>query len=98
MCSRRSFWRGPDSLWCHVEHPGKDKRDRETDEQQHDEEADPRRGNIEDWKDLRETLSERPTRDDVGDRHTINLSPLQFLKEAAHNRNSDVSGIIIIIR
>lgn len=51
-------------------------------------------GNIEDWKNLRKTLRERPARDDAGDRHTINFSSPHFLEEAAHR----ISGFEFRVR
>ena len=81
VCSGQRFWRGSNSLWSDVEYPRQHKRNGKPDQQQHDYHADHRARNFKKWKNLSETLRERPARNDVGDRHTIDFAPLQFLEK-----------------
>jgi hypothetical protein len=39
-------------------------------------------------------LRERPARNDVGDRHTIDFAPLQFLEKTAHIKCGPILTII----
>src|SRR5713101_259786 len=84
MRSERDGRRRFNSLRRHVEYPCENKRDRKTNQQQRD--NDPNHGvrNLENRKDLSQTLCERPARNDVGDRDAINFAPLQFIEEARH--------------
>src|SRR5207249_4882194 len=64
-----------------LERPGQNKGDRQTDDdEQNNQSNDPVR-NIEDRKNLRDSLRERPAGDDVSDRNLVNVAPLQLPEE-----------------
>ena len=69
------------SLRRQLEHPGQNERDRQTENDEHDNQADRPVRNIEHGKHLRDSLRERPARDDVGDRNLVNIAPLQLGEE-----------------
>src|SRR6266496_6231221 len=70
-----------DSFRRYLKHPAKNKRNRQTeDDEQNNQTNDPVR-NVEDRKNLRDALRERPTRDDVRDRNLVNVTPFQFGEE-----------------
>src|SRR5205085_6843723 len=61
-----------------LEHPGQNKRDWQTENnEQNNQSNDPVR-NVEDWKNLRDSLRERPAGDNVSDRDLVNIAPLQL--------------------
>src|SRR6266480_2552406 len=70
-----------DSLRRYLKHPAKNKRNRQTeDDEQNNQSNDPVR-NVEDRKNLRDALREGPTRDDVSNADFVNVAPLQLGKE-----------------
>src|SRR6266481_4549596 len=72
-----------DSLRRYLERPAKNKRNRQTeDDEQNNQTNDPVR-NVEDRKDLRDALGEGPTRDDVRNADLVNVAPLQLGEEVA---------------
>src|SRR6266568_2239636 len=70
-----------DSFRRYLKHPAKNKRNRQTEnDEQNNQSNDPVR-NVEDRKNLRDALREGPTRDDVRDRDLVNVAPLQLGEE-----------------
>ena len=69
------------SLRRDFEHPGQNKRDRQTDNDEQDKQANDPVRNIENRKNLRDSLRQRPARDDVGDRDLVNIAPLKLDKK-----------------
>src|SRR4029077_15248509 len=70
-----------DPLRSDIIDPSESERDRKPDQQQRDDNAYHRIGNLENRKDLSQTLRERPAHHRIRNGHAINLPPLQFLKE-----------------
>src|SRR5437588_12916259 len=69
------------SVRGNLEHPGQNKRDWQTEnDEQNNQSNDPVR-NVENWKNLRHSLRKRPTRDAVRDRNLVNITPLQLGEE-----------------
>src|SRR5262249_59761283 len=96
MCPGRGcVRRGYDAWSGDIEGPCKNECDWEPDEQQHDHHAQrpvwqfPRR------KRSRRKLDDAACCDDVSHRHLINLSPLHFLEEAAHNQRLGSHGTVL---
>ena len=61
--------------------PGENERDRKTDDNQQNDQANYPIWNIENRKHLRDSLGEGPAGDDVSDRDFLNVAPLQFGEE-----------------
>ena len=74
-------FRALNSLRRDFEHPAQNKRDRQTDNDEQDNQANDPVRNIENWKNLRDSLRERPARDDVGDGDLVNIAPLSSTKK-----------------
>jgi hypothetical protein len=64
------------SLWRYFEHPGQNQRDRQADNDEQNKQADQPIRNIEDWKNLRDSLREGPATDNVSNRDFMNVAPL----------------------
>src|SRR4051794_21717980 len=70
-----------DSIRRYLKHPAKNKRNRQTNNDEHNNQTNYPIRNVEDRKDLRDALGERPTRDDVRDSNLVNIAPLQLGEE-----------------
>ena len=64
-----------------LKHPGQDKRDRQTNDDEQDNRADSPIRNIEHWKNLCDSLRKRQTGDEISHRNFVNVTPLQFAEE-----------------
>src|SRR5436305_3869166 len=85
-----------DSFRRYLKHPAKNKRNRQTEnDEQNNQSNDPVR-NVEDRKNLRDALREGPTRDDVRDRNLVNIAPLQLGEEIAWIHIWPVIGRLIV--
>src|SRR6266498_4129645 len=89
-CLRRDL----NSLRSNVVGPGEDERDRKTDQQKRDHEAQTPIRQFPCWKHGRGDLNQEPRGDDVSGGDAINLSALQFLKEPAHSIYGSVTTIV----
>src|SRR5438876_11850712 len=70
-----------DSFRRYLKHPAKNKRNRQSEnDEQNNQSNDPVR-NVEDRKNLRDALRERPAGDNVSNRDLVNIAPLQFGEE-----------------
>src|SRR5439155_26359377 len=77
-----------------LEHPGQNTRDWQTENnEQYNQSNDPV-WNIENWKNLRDSLRERPTGDDVSDRDFVNIAPLQLGKKVAQIHEAETRKVI----
>src|SRR5207247_8357564 len=70
-----------DSFRRYLKHPAKNKRNRQTENDEQDNQSNDPVRNVEDRKNLRDALREGPTRDDIRDRNLVNVAPLQLGKE-----------------
>src|SRR4029453_15555629 len=70
-----------DSLWRQLEGPGQTEGNGQTDYDQHDKQTNDPVRNGENGQYLREALSKRPPRDDIGDGNLVNVPPLEFGEE-----------------
>src|SRR5436190_16745556 len=80
------------SLRRNLERPGKNQRDWKPDDDEKNNQSDRPVWNIEHWKNLRDSLRERPTGDDVGNRDFVNVAPLQLGKEVLRVHFKGVAG------
>src|SRR5439155_12403713 len=82
--SRRHRVRGFGALYSlrrDFERPGQHKRNWQTDDDQQNDQSNGPVRNVEDRKNLRDSLRKRPTGDDVSDRDLVNVAPLQLGEE-----------------
>src|SRR3954452_5480055 len=101
LCSCRhrvSRFRSFNSLRCQLEHPRQHQRHGQSNNDEQHNCANDRAGNLENWKNLRDSLRKCPAADDVGNRYLVDIAPLQFGKEVAalhfeDARNSRVGTI-----
>src|SRR5262245_43918713 len=75
------LFRALDSFWRQFKSPCKNKRDRKSEREQHDDEANRPVRNLKKWKDLRRDLQQKPGDDCVGDRNLVNIASLQLCEE-----------------
>ncbi len=83
-------FRAFDALGSHVEDPGEDHRDRETDQQEDDDERHRPFRNAQCGQDDRRGLGHGPGDGEVGNCHPAHASPLQFREES--HRISALAG------
>ena len=82
LCSIRSF--GPlDSLRRKLECPCNNQRDRKTKGRDKDNKPNRPVRNVEEWKNLRSDLNQKPADDGIRDSNFVNIAPLQLGKEIA---------------
>src|SRR5437762_6312588 len=81
-----------DSFRRYLKHPAKNKRNRQTNNDEHNNQTNYPIRNVEDRKDLRDALGEGPTRDDVRDSNLVNIAPLQFGEEGVDSHSLKSSG------
>src|SRR5437588_7207318 len=79
------------SLRRDLEHPGQNKRDRQTENDEQNNQSNDPVWNVEDWKNLRDSLRERPAGHNVSDRDLVNIAPLQLGEKipAVHSKAID---------
>src|SRR5262249_35119063 len=63
--------------------PGKDQRNRKPDDDEHDYQTNDPSRNVEDWKNLSDSLRQRPPTDCVRDCDLIDVPPLQLAEETS---------------
>src|SRR5436309_2158102 len=88
-----------DSFRRYLRHPAKNKRNRQTNNDEHDNQTNYPIRNVEDRKDLRNALGKGPTRDDVRDRNLVDIAPLQLGEEGVivHYENPRCQGHSIFL-
>src|SRR6516165_10912116 len=69
------------SFGCYFEEPCASQRNWKSDDNDKNDRSDDPIRNIEDGKDLRDSLRQRPAANDVGNRDLVNIAPLQLGKE-----------------
>src|SRR4029077_15316049 len=70
--------RALNSLRRQLKHPGQNERNRQAHDNEKDNQADRPVRNVEDRKDLRDSLRKSPTRDNVSNRNFVNIASLQL--------------------
>ena len=83
-----------ESLRRYLENPRQNQRDRKTDDdEQHEQPNHPDR-NIEDRKDLRDSLRKSPARHNVSDGHLVHVAPLQLAEEYLRIHRTSLLALI----
>jgi hypothetical protein len=82
------IFRPPDSFRRELEGPRDDKRDWESNRDQHDNQPHDPIWNLQEWENLRGDLNQQPANNRVGDRHFVNIAPLQLGEEIAFAHGS----------
>src|SRR5438093_7603585 len=81
-----------DSFRRYLKHPAKNKRNRQTNNDEHDNQTNYPIRNVEDRKNLGDSLRKRPAADDVRHRNLVNIAPLQLGEEGVDSHSLKSSG------